>query len=49
MECIDVSITDDGALEAVEDFTVMLTAVTSGVTLGNAITTISITDNDGQE
>ena len=43
MECVNVNITDDGALEIDETFTVTLT---SAVTLDN-VTTIIITDNDG--
>ena len=46
MECVNVNITDDGALELDETFTVTLTTSDPAVTLDN-VTTIIITDNDG--
>ncbi len=46
MQCVDVSITDDSAMEKDETFTVSLT--TSSPTLGNAETIITITDTDGE-
>ena len=54
MQCIDVTIIDDSEMEGDETFTVALSTsspvVTFGnaVTLENAVTTITITDNDGE-
>ena len=48
MQCIDVSITDDSAVEGDETFTVALTTSSAIVTLGNALTTITITNTDGE-
>ena len=47
MECVSVTIIDDGALELDKTFTVTLTTSDPAVILGNDITTITITDNDG--
>ena len=47
MECVNVNITDDGALELDETFTVTLTTSEPTVTLDTNATTITITDNDG--
>ena len=47
MQCIDVTIIDDSEMEGDETFTVTLTT-SSPVTLGNAVTTITITDIDGE-
>ena len=47
MECVSATITDDGALELDKTFTVTLTTSDPAVILGNDITTITITDNDG--
>ena len=47
MECVNVNIIDDGALEIDETFTVILTTSDSAVTLDTDVTTIIITDNDG--
>ena len=46
--CITVTITDDNVLEGDETFTVALTVSGSTVTLGNAETVVTITDNEGQ-
>ena len=49
MQCIDVTIIDDSEMEGDETFTVALTTSSPVVmTLGNAVTTITITDNDGE-
>ena len=48
MQCIDVTIMDDSEMEGDETFTVALTTSSPVVTLGNAVTTITITDNDGE-
>ena len=47
MQCLDVTITDDTALEDTETFTVTLTTADTVVMLGNNETTVSITDNEG--
>ena len=47
MECMNVAIIDDGALELDETFTVTLTTSDSSVTLNDNFTTVTITDNDG--
>ena len=46
-ECLDVSITDDALVEGNETFTVQLVVTTAGVTTGNDMTTVTITDNEG--
>jgi hypothetical protein len=48
--CINVFITNDGALEEDKTFNVALTLTTSdpNVMLGNDMTTITITDNDSE-
>jgi hypothetical protein len=48
--CINVSITDDSALEGDETFSVALMLTTSdpNVTLGNDTTAVTITDDDGK-
>ena len=48
VQCIDVTIMDDSEMEGDETFTVTLTTSSPAVTLGNAVTTITITDNDGE-
>ena len=48
MQCIFVNITDDGDFEQDETFTVMLTVLTSGVTLGDDTCNVTITDNEGK-
>ena len=48
MQCINVTIIDDSEIEGDETFTVTLTTSSPAVTLGNAVTTITITDNDGE-
>ena len=48
MQCIDVTIIDDIEMEGDETFTVTLTTSSSTVNLVNAVTTITITDNDGE-
>ena len=46
--CINVSITDDMALEGDETFTVTLTVTATGdATVGNTMTTVTITNDDG--
>ena len=45
MQCIDITITDDDMLEGDETFTVSLTGNPTGVTLTNAMTTVTITDD----
>ena len=47
MQCINVIIIDDSAMEGDETFTVTLTTSSPVVTLGNAVTTITI-DIDGE-
>ena len=47
-QCIDVPIIDDSEMEGDETFTVVLTTLSSAVILGNAVTIITITDNDGE-
>ena len=47
MQCLNVTITDDAALEGAETFTVTLTTADTVVMLGNNETTVSITDNEG--
>ena len=44
MACIMVTITDDDMFEIDETFIVTLTVTTSGVSLGNAMTTVTITN-----
>ena len=46
-QCVNVSIVDDETVEEDETFTVELTVLTSGVVEGNALTTVVITDNEG--
>ena len=48
MQCIGVIIIDDSEMEGDETFAVTLTTLSSAVTLGNAVTTITITANDGE-
>ena len=45
-QCINITITDDGVLEADETFTVTLTTMTPRVIVGNGQTTVSIMDNE---
>ena len=47
IQCIEVTITDDMALEANETFEIQLATSDSSVMLGNNETIILITDNDG--
>ena len=47
MRCLTVTITDDTLFEEDETFTVALTVTTSGVSVGNAMTTVTITDDEG--
>ena len=44
-QCIDITIGNDGILEAEETFTVTLTISTTNVALGVATTTVTITDD----
>ena len=47
-QCIDITITDDGALEGDETFNVTLTTSDPDVMLGNDQTEVTISDNDGK-
>ena len=47
IQCIEVTIIDDMALEANETFEIQLATSDSSVMLGNNETNILITDNDG--
>ena len=47
MECVNVTIIDDDALEIDETFTVTLTTSDFAVILDNDVTVITITDDDG--
>lgn len=47
VQCVNISIVDDREVERDEIFSVGLTVVTSGVMLGNALTTVVIIDNEG--
>jgi hypothetical protein len=47
IECVDIFIVDDGALERNETFTLILTTSDPDVMLGNNVTTITIIDNEG--
>ena len=47
MECVNVNIIDDDALELNETFTVTLTTSDPAVIFDTDATTITITDNDG--
>ena len=48
MQCLDVSITNDTALELNETFTVILATVDPDVILENNMTDITILDDDGE-
>ena len=47
MECMNITIMDDDAFELNETFTVTLTVNTAGVMVGNTITEVTITDDEG--
>ena len=47
MECMNFTIVDNDAFELNETFTVTLTVNTAGVMVGNTITEVTITDNEG--
>ena len=47
IQCIDIVITDDEILERNEVFTVSLNAVTQNVMAVNAMTAVTIIDDDG--
>ncbi len=47
VQCVDISILEDDALEGNQTFTVTLTTPDLDVMLGNDMNTITITDNDG--
>ena len=50
-QCLPVTITDDTLVEGDEAFTVTLTLQTTGVgvTTGNNVTDLTITDNEGKD
>jgi hypothetical protein len=48
IECVDIFIVDDGALERNETFTLEITTSDPVVLLGNNVTTITIIDNEGK-
>ena len=45
--CVNITILDDTALEGNQSFTLTLTTSDPDVVLGNNVTIITITDNDG--
>ena len=45
--CVDITILDDIAVEGNHSFTLTLTASDPDVMLGNNVTVITITENDG--
>ena len=45
--CINVSITDDMALEGDETFTVLMAVTAGSATVANTMTTVTITSDDG--
>ena len=47
MECMNITIMDNDAFELNETFTVTLTVNTPGVMVGNTITEVTITDDEG--
>ena len=48
-DCVDVSITDDGTTEPEESFTVILTAVSDFVNIGDiSSSTVTIDDDDSK-
>ena len=47
MECMNITIMDNDAFELNETFTVTLTVNTAGVMVGNTITEVTITDDEG--
>lgn len=47
-QCIDVTIIGDKRLEGNETFNVVLSAVSTGVTIGHDVTRIVIIDDDGK-
>ena len=47
VQCVNISIIDDLALEGNETFAASLTVTSDVVTLGNSHTLITITDDDG--
>ncbi len=49
VRCVDISIVEDNALEGIQTFTLTLSTSDPDVTLGNNITTINVTDNDGNK
>ena len=46
-ECVNITLPDDAALEEDKTFTVTLTTSDSDVMLGNAVTVITIANDDG--
>ena len=44
-QCVSITVTDDGVLEAEETFTLTLTVNTAGVLTGNDVTNITIIDD----
>ena len=47
MRCTNITIDDDTLIEGDETFTVDLTVTTPDVMMGNAMTTVTITDDEG--
>ena len=47
--CQNISIINDEIIEGVEDFVVVLTAVSAAADVVNGVATVSILDNDGNE
>ena len=47
-QCINITITDDNILEAAETFSIVLSTSEAHVMLGNSVTFITITDDDGK-
>ena len=45
--CVDIAILDDNAVEGNHSFTLTLTTSDPDVMLGNNVTVITITENDG--
>ena len=45
--CVSINITDDNALEGDQDYLLVVSSTDPGVILGNFVTSVIITDNDG--
>ena len=48
VQCAEVTILDNSILEGNETFNMTMAAVSSSVMIGNAITTVTISDNDSK-